>query len=112
MVTPDVLAQSPQGEASEQVRQRVVRARDRQRQRQGVLNAELTPTLLEQHAQAEAPAMVFLQSACSRLGWSGRAFHRVLKLARTIADLNGADSVAQSHVAEAIQYRRVLQTVS
>jgi magnesium chelatase family protein len=112
MVTPDVLAQSPQGEASEQVRQRVVRARDRQRQRQGVLNAELTPTLLEQHAQAEAPAMVFLQSACSRLGWSGRAFHRVLKLARTIADLNGADSVAQSHVAEAIQYRRVLQTVA
>ncbi|MGC4059524.1 MAG: YifB family Mg chelatase-like AAA ATPase [Aquabacterium sp.] len=112
MVTPDVLAQSPQGEASEQVRQRVMRARERQLQRQGVLNAELTPTLLEQHAQADAAAMAFLQTACTRLGWSGRAFHRVLKLARTIADLNGADSVAQAHVAEAIQYRRVLQSAA
>lgn len=109
MVTPDVLAQSPQGEASEQVRQRVMQARERQRQRQGVLNADLTPTLLEQHARAEAPAMAFLQVACTRLGWSGRAFHRVLKLARTIADLSGAESVVQAHVAEAIQYRRVLQ---
>jgi len=56
--------------------------------------------------------MAFLQTACTRLGWSGRAFHRVLKLARTIADLAGADGMTQAHVAEAIQYRRVLQSAA
>ena len=59
---------------------------------------------------AEVAALQFLQSACTRLGWSGRAFHRVLKLARTIADLALQERVSQAHVAEAIQYRRVLQS--
>lgn len=53
--------------------------------------------------------MAFLQAACGRLGWSGRAFHRVLRLARTIADLAGEADILTPHVAEAIQYRRVLQ---
>jgi magnesium chelatase family protein len=57
---------------------------------------------------ADASALAFLQTACARLGWSGRAFHRVLKLARTIADLAEQTTVSQSHVAEAIQYRRVI----
>nr|MBP7485788.1 hypothetical protein [Aquabacterium sp.] len=76
--------------------------------RQGCLNALLSSSRLEQVAQAEAAAMAFLQTACARLGCSGRAFHRVLKLARTIADLAGQTSVSQAHVAEAIQYRRVI----
>jgi magnesium chelatase family protein len=112
MVASEVLAHSPEGETSLVVRQRVERARDRQLQRQGMLNATLTPQLLEQHAQAEAAALQFLQTACTRLGWSGRAFHRVLKLARTIADLASHERVTQGHVAEAIQYRRVLQTAA
>lgn len=112
MVAPEVLARSPDGESSVDVGRRVAHARDRQRQRQGTLNADLSAVLLEQHAQAEAAALAFLQTACTRLGWSGRAFHRVLKLARTIADLAGSDDVVQSHVAEAIQYRRVLRAVA
>ncbi len=52
--------------------------------------------------------MNFLQAACQRLGWSGRAFHRVLKLARTIADLADQAEITPAHMAEAIQYRRVL----
>jgi magnesium chelatase family protein len=49
---------------------------------------------------------VFVQAACDRLGWSGRGLHRVLKVARTIADLAGSQVVGVSHVAEAVQYRR------
>lgn len=110
-VPPEVLAASPDGDSSADVAARVQRARERQRLRQGMLNAELSGSLLEAHARAEASASSFLQTACTRLGWSGRAFHRVLKLARTIADLAGADEIRQSHMAEAIQYRRVLQQV-
>lgn len=110
-VPPEVLAASPDGDSSADVAARVQRARERQRLRQGMLNAELSGSLLEAHARAEASASSFLQTACARLGWSGRAFHRVLKLARTIADLAGADEIRQSHMAEAIQYRRVLQQV-
>ncbi len=109
MVPPEVLARSPDGESSADVAARVARARERQLARQGCLNAELAGALLDEHAAPEGAALVFLQTACARLGWSGRAFHRVLKLARTIADLAESDRVLSSHMAEAIQYRRVLQ---
>lgn len=108
VVPPEVLARSADGESSAEVAARVARARDIQWARQGCLNALLSSARLEQVAQTEAAAMAFLQTACTRLGWSGRAFHRVLKLARTIADLAGQTSVSQAHVAEAIQYRRVI----
>ncbi|MGE5452490.1 MAG: YifB family Mg chelatase-like AAA ATPase [Acidobacteriota bacterium] len=108
MVSPDVLARSPDGDSSEQVAQRVARAREVQRQRQGCLNVDLGPAALDEFSRADASALSFLQTACTRLGWSGRAFHRVLKLARTIADLADETTVLSAHVAEAIQYRRVL----
>jgi magnesium chelatase family protein len=108
VVPPEVLARSADGESSAEVAARVAQAREMQWARQGCLNALLSSARLEQVAQAEAAAMAFLQTACARLGWSGRAFHRVLKLARTIADLAGQTSVSQAHVAEAIQYRRVI----
>ena len=107
-VAPDVLANSPDGEPSGVVAARVQGARERQRARQGVLNVDLAGSLLDEHAQVAPAASAFLQTACTRLGWSGRAFHRVLKLARTIADLAGSDAILQAHMAEAIQYRRVL----
>lgn len=110
VVPPDVLAASPDGERTIDVAARVSRARERQRARQGVLNVALSGGLLESHALADASASSFLQTACARLGWSGRAFHRVLKLARTIADLAESDQIRQAHMAEAIQYRRVLQS--
>jgi magnesium chelatase family protein len=110
-VAPAVLAACPDGESTSEVARRVLRVRELQRERQGVLNAELAGELLQAHARTEAAASTFLQTACTRLGWSGRAFHRVLKLARTIADLAGSPGIKQVHMAEAIQYRRVLQQV-
>lgn len=109
-VAPEVLSRSPEGASSDEVAQRVVAARARQRARQGRLNAELEGAALDQHATAEPAAQAFLQSACARLGWSGRAYHRVLKLARTIADLAEADHITSVHMAEAIQYRRALSS--
>lgn len=108
-VLPEVLARSPDGETSEQIAQRVGLARERQRRRQGCLNAGLDAQGMDDFVAPEPVALQFLQSACTRLGWSGRAFHRVLKLARSIADLADQATVSQSHVAEAIQYRRVIQ---
>jgi len=109
VVPPEVLARSPDGEPSAVIADRVARARRRQRERQGCLNADLSPSALEQHVGADSAALTFLQQACTRLGWSGRAFHRVLKLARTMADLAEAERVSSTHIAEAIQYRRVIQ---
>lgn len=109
MVAPEVLAASPDGEPTVVVAARVAQARQRQWARQGGLNVDLSGARLDEHAQPQPAALAFLQNACGRLGWSGRAFHRVLKLARTIADLADAEQVTAAHMAEAIQYRRVLQ---
>jgi magnesium chelatase family protein len=109
-VPPELLARAADGESTADMAGRVAAARARQLARQGVLNAELAGAQLEAHTHAEPAALAFLQAACTKLGWSGRAFHRVLKLARTIADLAESDQIRQAHMAEAIQYRRVLAT--
>ena len=107
-VSPDVLAQSPDGDSSAVVAQRVQQARERQWQRQGCLNVDLDAAGLEAHACIAPPAMAFLKTACARLGWSGRGFFRVFRLARTLADVEQSEAIGVSHVAEAIQYRRAL----
>ena len=107
-VSPQTLASVPDGETSAVVAARVALARERQLARQGYRNAELAGEALDAHCALDAAASKFLQTAAARLGWSARGFHRVLRIARSAADLSGSANVQLAHVAEAIQYRRVL----
>ncbi len=93
------------GESSATVRARVVSARDRQRARQGHTNARLTPAEVARHCALDGDGEALLAKATARLALSARSYHRVLKVARTIADLAGAEAIACAHVAEALGYR-------
>jgi magnesium chelatase family protein len=97
------------GESSDAVRCRVEQCARRQILRQGGFNAALAGAGLEGVCHTSQEGEALLRSAMSRLGWSARAYHRVLKVARTIADLAGDAEIGQVHVAEAIQYRRALR---
>ncbi len=68
-------------------------------------NAEMGPAEVRAHCEVEVAAQPILRAATQRLQLSARAFHRVLKLARTIADLAGSETITAPHVAEALQYR-------
>ena len=107
-VPPQSLSAAPAGEASGVVAQRVAAARGRALARQGCANAALSGAALDRHCALDEAAARFLQAAATRLGWSARGFHRVLRVARTVADLAGSGAIAVTHLAEAIQYRRVL----
>lgn len=107
-LSPQELLAAPEGESSAAVQQRVSAARDKALQRQGLPNHQLQGVQLDTHLQLEPEALTFAHKAAARLGWSARGTHRALKVARTIADLAGSDSIAQTHLAEALQYRRAL----
>ena len=98
----------PDGEDSAPVAARVAAARRRQQQRQGKTNAQLEPGEIDHHCATDEPAATFLRQAAQRLAWSGRRLHRCLKVARSIADLAGAERIGTAHVAEALQLQRVL----
>ncbi|NWG86134.1 MAG: YifB family Mg chelatase-like AAA ATPase [Hydrogenophilaceae bacterium] len=100
------LINAPAGEASHAVRQRVDAARRRQIERQGKANALLEGAEIDRHCRAEGKAEDLLKQAIARLNLSARAFHRILKVARTLADLDGIGSIGSYHVAEAVQFRR------
>ncbi len=95
-----------QGEASAPVRQRVVAARQIQMDRQGKSNALLETREIERHCLPGQDGQALLQKAIARLGLSARSYHRILRVARSIADLAGTTAVGVGHVAEAIAYRR------
>ena len=95
------------GEPSVVVRERVARAAARQRARQGKSNSLLQTRELERWCTLDAESEALLKQAFARLSLSARAYHRILKVARTIADLASVEALSASHVAEAISYRRL-----
>jgi magnesium chelatase family protein len=93
-------------ESSLTIRTRVNRARDLQMMRQGKTNAALGTQEVETFCQPDDAGLILLKTAITKLNLSARAYHRILKLARTIADVADSPGVRSSHIAEAIQYRR------
>ncbi len=94
-------------ERSNTVQQRVELARERQLTRSGCANALLESAAIRQHCTPKPAAQRLMQRAMEQLGLSARAYHRILKLARTIADLDRSDSIDTPHVSEAIGYRQL-----
>ncbi|MEO6625550.1 MAG: YifB family Mg chelatase-like AAA ATPase [Burkholderiaceae bacterium] len=99
------LLQAAPGESTDSMRQRCTQARERARLRQGKTNAALQGKEIDQHTRLDDAAAKFLYVAATRFGWSARGTHRVLKVARSIADLAQAESIRLTHLAEAMQYR-------
>jgi magnesium chelatase family protein len=101
------LSEANNGEASGTVRQRVVRARQLQLDRQGKSNAQMDSADIKAHCGLTSRDRCLLESACEKLGLSARAYHRILKVARSIADLQATPAIGTIHLSEAIQYRRL-----
>ncbi|MCU7828690.1 MAG: YifB family Mg chelatase-like AAA ATPase [Candidatus Thiodiazotropha sp. (ex Myrtea sp. 'scaly one' KF741663)] len=100
-------AASAEAESSQSVSQRVALAIERQHTRQHKRNQSLDVKELERHAQADQPSRNLLRQATERLGLSMRAYHRIIKVSRTIADLEDSRGITAKHISEAIGYRRL-----
>ncbi len=107
-VRPAQLMEAQPGENSSAVAQRVLAARRCQQARQGRVNGRIDAGQLAAQAELDDGALRLLTRTAEALGWSGRSVHRAVKVARTIADLDGVTAVSTAHVAEAVQHRRGL----
>ncbi|HZX27495.1 MAG TPA: YifB family Mg chelatase-like AAA ATPase [Telluria sp.] len=109
-LTPEEIARQAEGEPSTVIAARVLRAHTRQLERQGKANQHLGTREIDRLCQPDTHGQAILKRAMTQFEWSARAYHRVLRVARTIADLAGAEGVGSEHVSEAIEYRRGLFT--
>lgn len=109
-IPPDVLALPAHSESTSKVGRRVAEARSTQTERSGkaVSNSELEGEVLDRFALPDRDGQFYLQEAAEKFRYTARGYHRVLRLARTIADLEGVVGVGKTHVAEAISYRRMM----
>lgn len=109
VVKPDKLTTEFKSESSTSIQKRVQKARDIQEKRFKGLkitsNAEMNNKQSKEFCNLDEQSMLLLKQAISKLNLSARAFHRVIKIARTIADLEGTEKIKSNHVAEALQYR-------
>jgi magnesium chelatase family protein len=105
----DKLTDERAGEPSAAIQARVEAARERQRERLAssdlACNADMGPAEIEKYCRLDDTGKQLMRSAMQQLAITARAFHRILKLSRTIADLAGVDDIQTAHLAEAIQYR-------
>jgi magnesium chelatase family protein len=106
------ISQAAPGESSAAIRERVIKARDIQEARfknvKGVhCNAQMTERMIHQYAEPDEAGVTLLRTAMEKLHLSARAYNRILKVARTIADLEGSEKVLSNHLAEAISYRQL-----
>ena len=103
------LASDTQGESSDDIRKRVVEARRIQLERfvgeKIFSNAQMSPRLIRKYCVIDSASKTLLENAITRLGLSARAYDRILKVSRTLTDLEGKDRIESEHVSEAIQYR-------
>jgi magnesium chelatase family protein len=102
-----LLSEELEAESSNQVRERVCQARDRQLHRSGKPNSRMTNREIERHCRLQPHDTQLLAGAIERLGLSARSTHRILKVARTIADLEAREAIHTPHLTEAISYRRM-----
>lgn len=106
-ITPEQLLTLAEGEASAIIQQRVSYAHTRQIDRQGKANTLLTSNEIDHYCAPDKAGEALLKHAITKLDLSARAYHRILKVARTMADLSGEAHVSSQHIAESIQYRRL-----
>lgn len=114
LTADELLNMNSDAEASSQIRKRVVNARKIQAERykdEGILtNSELTPKLIKKYCKLDNECSQLLKTASVKYGLSGRRYDRILKLARTIADLEGSKDIQQNHIMQALQYKMLKQS--